>query len=52
MTTRLNMQSNDNTGGNVKQYYSDEGEEGKNNEFKAVSIFFRLLKRSIFNSFK
>ena len=39
MTARLNMQANDNTGGNIKQYYSDKGEEIKDDEFKAVSNF-------------
>ena len=36
---RLNMQVNDNTGENVKQYYIDRGKEEKDDELKAVSKF-------------
>ena len=39
MAARLNMQANGNTGGIVKQYYNDEGEEEKDDEFKVISRF-------------
>ena len=37
MTARLNIQANYDTGWNAKQYYSDEGEEEKDEEFIAAS---------------
>ena len=37
MAARLNMQANYSTDWNAKQYYSDEGEEEKDEEFKAAS---------------
>ena len=36
MGARLNIQAKYNTGWNAKQYYSDEGEEEKDEEFKAA----------------